>query len=130
MGVAGAGIFSLGLASLGYPNLIPRFGSTNSTSAASSSSTVSGVTSASTTTTETILDQYSTLPDYQGFLEWLQSVSGPYRNKSLDISLEAEFGPRALQVIDTDFFNATGIHDNYNIQTYPIQLQDISLMSS
>jgi len=62
-------------------------------------------------------------------LSWLHSVSGPYSGKSLDISLEAEFGPYATQLIDSDFTNATGIRDQYNILPYAQQLDNISLMA-
>ncbi len=59
---------------------------------------------------------------------WLRSVSGPYAGRTLNISLEAEFGPYATQLIDSDFGNASGIRDQYNIAPYALQLQDISLM--
>jgi multiple sugar transport system substrate-binding protein len=89
--------------------------------------------SSSTTTTippPSTSTQYSNLPDYQEFLSWLHSVSGPYSGKTLDISLEAEFGPYATQLIDSDFLSATGIRDQYNIVPYALQLDDISLMAS
>ena len=70
------------------------------------------------------------VPAYQEFLTWLHSVSGPYSGKSLNISLEAEFGPYATQLIDNDFLGATGIRDQYNIKPYALQLQDVSLMNS
>jgi len=63
-------------------------------------------------------------------LSWLHSVSGPYAGKSLDISLEAEFGPFATQLIDSDFLNASGIRDNYDIRPYALQLDVVSLMAS
>ncbi|HVB95060.1 MAG TPA: extracellular solute-binding protein [Nitrososphaerales archaeon] len=63
-------------------------------------------------------------------MNWLHSVSGPYSGKTLDISLEAEFGPYATQLIDGDFLSATGIRDQYNIVPYALQLDDISLMAS
>src|ERR1700741_1254537 len=87
LGVGGAGAPSLGLADLLNPGM---FGSvappTNSTStAATNTGTVTSPTST----------QYSSYPDYQDFLTWLHSVSGKYSGKSLNISLEAEFGPYA-----------------------------------
>ena len=63
-------------------------------------------------------------------MSWLRSVSGPYSGKTMDISLEAEFGPYATQLIDSDFLNATGIRDQYNIVPYALQLADVSLMNS
>ena len=112
-----AGLFSLGLADLAYPKLLGG----------------GGAASAASTTTSSALSsskQYSSLPDYQEFLSWLHSVSGPYSGKSLDISLEAEFGPYSTQLIDSDFLNATGIRDQYNILPYALQLQDIAVMSN
>jgi multiple sugar transport system substrate-binding protein len=120
MGLAGAGLFSLGLADFASPGLLGKTSSTSSTAVGSSSSS----------TTSSSLSSISSLPDYQEFLNWLHSVSGPYAGKSLDISLEAEFGPYATQLIDSDFTAATGIRDNYNIVPYQLQLDDISLMNS
>jgi multiple sugar transport system substrate-binding protein len=122
LGVAGAGLFSLGLADFASPKLLNPGAGANSTTTLSPSTTSSSTSFSST--------QYSQLPDYQDFLSWLHSVSGPYSGKSLDISLEAEFGPYSTQLIDGDFGSATGIRDQYNIVPYALQLQDISLMSS
>ncbi len=93
-----------------------------------SSTTTSQQTASSTSSSSST--RYSSLPDYQEFLSWLHSVSGPYSGKPLNISLEAEFGPYATQLIDSDFGNATGIRDNYNILPYALQLQDVALMNS
>jgi multiple sugar transport system substrate-binding protein len=123
MGLAGAGLFSLGLADLASPKLFQGTPSTSSSSATGSTSVVTSSTSQSST-------QYSTIPDYQDFLTWLHSVSGPYSGKTLDISLEAEFGPYATQLIDNDFLNASGIRDQYDIKPYALQLDAISLMAS
>jgi multiple sugar transport system substrate-binding protein len=93
--------------------------------------TVGGTTtSTSASTGPTTTEQYSSLTDYQDFLAWLHSVSGPYSGQSLNISLEAEFGPYATQLIDSDFGNASGIRSRYNIAPYALQLQTVSLMSS
>jgi multiple sugar transport system substrate-binding protein len=119
LGCAGAGLFSLGLAGLVSPELL------GGDKKLSSSSTVSSTTGASTSST-----QYSSLPDYQDFLSWLHSVAGPYSGKSLSISLEAEFGPYSTQLIASDFANATGIRDLYDIRPYSLQLQAVSIMSS
>ncbi|HEV2390467.1 MAG TPA: extracellular solute-binding protein [Nitrososphaerales archaeon] len=125
MGLAGAGLVSLGLADLASPNIFG--GGPHSSSSSSSSSFSSATTTASSSQSST---QYSTIPDYQDFLSWLHSVSGPYTGKSLDISLEAEFGPFSTQLIDNDFLNAAGIRDNYDIKPYALQLDAVSLMSS
>src|SRR5271155_5457602 len=116
MGLAGAGLFSLGLADLA---LNPSKALSSTTSSFSSNQT-------STSTSP----PYSSIPDYQDFLTWLHSVSGPYSGKTLDISLEAEFGPYATQLIDNDFLIASGIRDQYDIKPYALQLDDISLMAS
>jgi multiple sugar transport system substrate-binding protein len=117
LGVAGAALLSLGLADFASPSLL---GKTRASSVTTSSLPSSSLASSS----------FSSLPDYQEFLTWLHSVSGPYSGKSIDISLEQEFGPLATQLIDTDFQNATGIRDQYNIEPYQLQLDDISLMAS
>src|ERR1700674_5019080 len=92
LGLAGAGLFSLGLADFAYPKLLGGVGGTTNTSSATTSTG-----SASTST------KYSQLPDYQEFLSWLHSVSGPYSGKPLNMTLEAEFGPYAAQLISNDF---------------------------
>jgi multiple sugar transport system substrate-binding protein len=120
MGLAGAGLVSLGLADLANPKLL----------GAGPGGTVSSTTSTPSSSSSTSSTQYSSLPDYQDFLAWLHSVSGPYSGKSLDITLEAEFGPYATQLIDSDFLNATGIRDQYDIRPYALQLQNVSLMNS
>ena len=124
MGLAGVGLFSVGLADLASPGI---FGKERSSVSSVLSSNSTSTLPPTTSTSNSLL---STLPDYQEFLMWLQSVSGPYRGKSLDISLEAEFGPYATQLIDNDFLVASGIRDNYNIVPYALQLDDISLMAS
>jgi len=124
MGLAGAGLLSLGLADLASPSLFgERQPSTSSTSSTSLPSTT-------TTSSSSSISEISSLPDYQAFLSWLQGVSGPYSGKTLDISLEAEFGPYATQLIDSDFFNASGIRDQYDIRPYALQLDAVSLMAS
>ena len=118
IGLAGAGILSVGVAGLASSSLFKGVASSTSTSQPTSSSTLSTST------------QYSSLPDYQEFLSWLHSVAGPYSGKSMNVSLEAEFGPYSTQLIDSDFGDATGIRDQYNILPYALQLQDVSLMNN
>jgi multiple sugar transport system substrate-binding protein len=122
LGLAGAGALSLGLADLLDPGI---FGSvappTNSTSTATTG----------TSPTSSTNSQYSTLPDYQDFLSWLHSASGKYSGKTLNISLEAEFGPYAAQLRNGDFERASGIKAGpYDIKPYALQLQTVSLMFS
>jgi multiple sugar transport system substrate-binding protein len=118
LGIAGAGIISLGLAGLASPGLLGE--GVGPPSSSTTSSTVSSSVSST---------QYSSLPDYQEFLSWLRSVASPYSGNSLDISLEAEFGPYATQLIDSDFTGATRVNDQYDIKPYSLQLQDISIMA-
>ncbi|MGH9917974.1 MAG: extracellular solute-binding protein, partial [Nitrososphaerales archaeon] len=89
----------------------------------------SSSTTTSSTSSSASSNQYSSLPDYQEFLSWLRSVASPYAGDSLDISLEAEFGPYATQLVDGDFTGATRMNDLYDIKPYAMQLQDIELMS-
>ena len=119
MGLAGAGLLSLGAADLLSPSLLGGGGTASTSSTSTATSSVSSASS-----------QYSSLPDYQEFLSWLNSVSGPYSGKSLNITLEAEFGPYAAQRIDNDFKRATGIQSQYDIKPYALQLQQVSLMFS
>src|ERR1700751_4803104 len=118
LGLAGAGGFSLGLADLLNPGILGGVAPpTNSTSTATTS-TGSG--------TRPTSSQYSSYPDYQDFLSWWSSVSGKYSGKSLNISLEAEFGPYAAQLRNGDFERATGIKAGpYDIKPYALQLQTV-----
>jgi multiple sugar transport system substrate-binding protein len=68
--------------------------------------------------------------DYTDFLEWLGPASESVSGKRLNISLESEFMPLAIQQRDTDFTNATNITDGYNLEPYPLQLSAIELMTS
>jgi multiple sugar transport system substrate-binding protein len=64
------------------------------------------------------------------FLEWLASVSKPYSGRSLSVALEAEASTFALQSIDNDFFNVTGINAQFNIKPYLYHLADIQFMAA
>jgi multiple sugar transport system substrate-binding protein len=68
--------------------------------------------------------------DYTDFLEWLSSASKSVAGKRLNISLESEFMPLAVQHRDADFTNATNVIDGYNLEPYPLQLSAIQLMTS
>ena len=84
--------------------------------------------SSSTTTSSTTSSPRTSIPDYQEFLNWLGPVSRPYAGTTLNMSLEEEFTPLTLQLIDGDFASATGISDQYSIKPYSLQLSDVSLM--
>ncbi|HXW36794.1 MAG TPA: extracellular solute-binding protein [Nitrososphaerales archaeon] len=111
-GLAAAGI---GVAALGAGELLLPGSATNTTSEASTGSISSS---------NTISD----LPDYQDFLAWLSSVSGPYSGTTLNLTLEEEFTPLTLQLIDSDFASVARTDDVYSIKPYSLQLSDVSLM--
>jgi multiple sugar transport system substrate-binding protein len=83
-------------------------------------------------TTQAITGTYSppsnATPEYSQFMTWLASASRPYAGEVLDISLEYEFSPLALQRIDPDFFNATGITNQYDLKPYYLHLADVTQM--
>src|SRR2546425_11657264 len=85
-----------GAAYLGYSQLSKGISSPSLTSTA---------TSAGTST-----DSANLSPAYSQFLAWLASVSKPYTGRTIDVSLQYEPTPLAIQAIDPQFFNATGIN--------------------
>ncbi len=68
--------------------------------------------------------------DYTDFLEWLGPASKSLAGRRLNISLESEFMPLAIQHRDSDFTGITNITDGYNLEPYPLQLTAIQLMTS
>lgn len=88
------------------------------------SKSVSTIISTSSYTPEGNLPEH-----YKEFLQWLASVSKPYSGATLNISMEAEATPRALQKRDPDFFKASGINVQYDLKPYTLHLSDISLMT-
>ena len=83
-----------------------------------------------TSTTASYVPPANSTPDYSDFLKWLASVSKPYAGKSLKIALEYEFTPLAIQSLDLDFFNATGIVNSYDLLPYALHLYAINFMAS
>lgn len=67
-------------------------------------------------------------PNYSEFLKWLASASKPYAGQSINLALEYEFTPLALQSLDLDFFNASRINDSSELKPYFAHFTDISLM--
>ena len=86
-----------------------------------------GATSTSTTST-TSFNPGVVNPDYAEFLQWLNSVSKPYAGQILNVALELEPTPLAIQQLAPDFFRAAGINDQYDIKPYFLHLSDLSLM--
>ncbi|HEV2137505.1 MAG TPA: extracellular solute-binding protein [Nitrososphaerales archaeon] len=68
-------------------------------------------------------------PEYARFLNWLNGVARPYAGKSLNVSMEYEFSPLALQKLDLDFYRAAHVSDQYSLKPYYLHLEDISLMT-
>jgi multiple sugar transport system substrate-binding protein len=60
----------------------------------------------------------------------LGTVSHSVAGKRLQISLESEFMPLAVQHRDSDFTSVTGVTDGYNLQPYAQQLSAIQLMTA
>lgn len=108
--LSGSGLLAAGLGDLFYSTrgtaLVPPVPTSSSTSTSATS---------------------QTLPDYADFLNWLQSVSGPYKGKTVNISLESEFAGLAVYARAADFRSASGINDQYDLESYTIQLQDVTL---
>lgn len=112
--LAYAGILSLGAgaaAYLGYPLLSDRV-------------------RPSTVQTSSYTPPGNLPPDYEEFLRWLASVSKPYARQPLNIALQYEPTPLAIQAIDSQFFDASGINSQYNIKPYLFHLSDLNVMVS
>jgi multiple sugar transport system substrate-binding protein len=82
----------------------------------------------SATSSRSITSQNLT-PDYQDFLEWLRGASGKLAGKSLNVSLETEFAPYAIERRDIEFFSYSNISSNYELKPYLLQLSDATLMT-
>lgn len=65
--------------------------------------------------------------EYKDFLRWLQSVSGKYRGTKVAINLQNEPDYRAVQRLDVDFFAATGINSQYDLEPYILNLEKTRL---
>ncbi len=72
----------------------------------------------------------ATLPDYTDFLEWMRGVSGRISGQSVDVSLEEEFAPYALQARASDFVRYSGASAGYSLLPYLTQLDDMELAVS
>jgi multiple sugar transport system substrate-binding protein len=65
--------------------------------------------------------------EYKDFLRWLQSVSGKFKGTKVAINLQDEPDYRALQNLDADFYSASGINSQYDIEPYIINLEKTRL---
>src|SRR2546428_2712758 len=80
-------------------------------------------------TTTSITTPSESLPlDYRDFLSWLQSAASHNQQRSLNVSMEAEFTPIAIQRRSIDFLKYSQITDQYSLKPYALQLSDVSLM--
>lgn len=68
--------------------------------------------------------------DYRDFLEFLQSVAEQVPAKYVVTSLEAEFAPYALESLDPNFLQYSGISAEYNPVPYLIQLEQVQFAVS
>jgi multiple sugar transport system substrate-binding protein len=88
-------------------------------------------TASSTTTTNPGLQARLADPnvptEYKDFLQWLQSVSGKYRGTKVAINLQNEPDYRAVQRLDADFFSASGINSQYDLEPYILNLEKTRL---
>ncbi len=87
-------------------------------------------TGSTTTTGPGLAARYSdpNIPtEYKDFLKWLQSVSGKYRGTKVAINLQNEPDYRAVQRLDVDFFAASGINSQYDLEPYILNLEKTRL---
>jgi multiple sugar transport system substrate-binding protein len=93
------------------------------------SNTVSQTGSSSTASLglEARLSDPSVPTEYKEFLRWLRSVSGELRGTKVAINLQNEPDYRALQNLDVDFYSASGINSQYDLEPYVINLEKTRL---
>jgi multiple sugar transport system substrate-binding protein len=118
--LASGALIAAGLGGFVLDGLSPKVQAPTPASSALSSTTTAG----SSTASEALL------ADYQTFLDWLESASAGLGRGSVNISMESEFAPIALQLRGNDFSQYSGISDLYNLQTYALQLSTVTLMTS
>jgi len=87
--------------------------------------------SGSTTTSNAGLDARLADPnvptEYKDFLRWLRSASGKYRGTKVAINLQNEPDYRAVQRLDVDFYTASGINSQYDLEPYILNLEKTRL---
>jgi multiple sugar transport system substrate-binding protein len=93
----------------------------------SSTVTQTGISSTPSPGLESRLSDPSVPAEYKEFLTWLQSVSGKFRGTKVSVNLQDEPDYRALQNLDADFFSASGINSQYDIEPYIINLEKTRL---
>jgi len=93
----------------------------------SSIATATGSTTTSNLGIENRLNDPSVPSEYKEFLTWLQSVAGPYKGTKVEVNLQDEPDYRALQNLDLDFFSASGINSQYDLEPYIINLEKTRL---
>jgi multiple sugar transport system substrate-binding protein len=117
---AGAILGAGAAAAAAYATLGPRSTSTVTATQTSSSETGGlGI--------EARLGDPSVPTEYKEFLSWLRSVSGKFKGTKVAINLQDEPDYRALQNLDLDFYSASGINSQYDIEPYVINLEKTRL---
>ncbi len=116
---AGAILGAGAAAAAAYAALSPS-GSSSVLSQAGSNSTASGA-------LQSRLADPTVPSEYKEFLSWLQSVSGKFRGTKVAVNLQDEPDYRALQNLDIDFYSASGIVAEYDIEPYIINLEKTRL---
>jgi multiple sugar transport system substrate-binding protein len=86
-----------------------------------------GPSSSGDTGLEGRLNDPSVPAEYKDFLKWLQSVSGELKGTKVAINLQNEPDYRALQNLDVDFYSASGINSQYDLEPYIINLEKTRL---
>jgi multiple sugar transport system substrate-binding protein len=83
-----------------------------------------------TRTTTSVASPQGLLPDYLDFLDWMKSVSDKVPSKTVDLTLEQEFAPYAVQARDPDFLRYSQINAGYSELPYLVQLEAVTLAVS
>jgi multiple sugar transport system substrate-binding protein len=69
-------------------------------------------------------------PEYLDFMNWLKGVSKPYAGKKINVALELEAAPLALQQLDPNYFSYSGIYVGYELTPFIQNLVNTTLAIS
>ncbi len=116
---AGAVLGAGAVAAAAYATLSPGAGSNTGTQSGSSTTTNLGL--------DSRLSDPNIPTEYKDFLRWLQSVSGKYKGTKVAINLQNEPDYRAVQRLDIDFYSASGINSQYDLEPYILNLEKTRL---
>jgi multiple sugar transport system substrate-binding protein len=93
------------------------------------SSIVNGGNTTTTTRTNGLEDRYHP-PEYLQFMDWLRNASKPFEGNKIVAALELEPAPLALQKLDPEYFDYTGIYVGYELTPFIQNLVNTSLAIS